>query len=141
MKNYLSVYGEIEVVGDGDMLCARYSDFVNLQESLAGFGKIDSEAIANLAGECKRENARLHEIVDKLPKTADGVTVIPFVDDVFVSLGGIIERLKITAFEDNRGYIARTYRWDLDRNVPVCHCYATADNAANAATKEESHNT
>jgi hypothetical protein len=80
MKDYLSVYGEIEVVGDGDKLCARYSDFVNLQESPAGFGDTDAEAIGDLADELKRENARLREIVDKLPKTADGVTVIPFVD-------------------------------------------------------------
>ncbi len=33
---------------DGDQWCCTYPDFVNLQESLAGFGETAFEAMANL---------------------------------------------------------------------------------------------
>lgn len=48
-NDYRSSYELVEVVGDGDTLCARFHDSVNLQESPAGFGRTDAEAIAELA--------------------------------------------------------------------------------------------
>ena len=48
-KEYYSQYGGVHVIGDGDCLCARFDDFENLQESDAGFGSTDAEAIAALA--------------------------------------------------------------------------------------------
>ena len=72
-ENYRSVYDGIEVVGDGDMLCARFDDFEDLQVSPAGFGKTDAEAIAALATEVQAESkkaaariSRLEAVVEKL---------------------------------------------------------------------------
>lgn len=38
----------INIVKDGDMWCARFGDFINLQESIAGFGGTYLEALSNL---------------------------------------------------------------------------------------------
>ena len=46
---YYSEYDGVHVIGDGDMLCARFDDFVDLQESPSGWGHTDAEAIAALA--------------------------------------------------------------------------------------------
>ena len=40
---------------DGDMYCAVYPDFANLQESPAGFGETPEEARANLKAEAQDE--------------------------------------------------------------------------------------
>ena len=39
---------EIKTFMDGKAWCATRPDFVNLQESLAGFGETEAEAIENL---------------------------------------------------------------------------------------------
>lgn len=38
----------INILKDGDMWCARFGDFINLQESIAGFGGTYVEALSNL---------------------------------------------------------------------------------------------
>jgi len=58
-EDYLSCYGNVEVIADGDSLCARFDDFENLQESPAGFGQSDAEALAELARGIKAENVDL----------------------------------------------------------------------------------
>jgi len=63
--NYHTCYGNVEVVGDGDALCAHFDDFVNLQESPAGFGHSDAEAIAELARDVRRQLAAETERADK----------------------------------------------------------------------------
>jgi len=73
MKEYLSCYGNIEVVGDGDSLCARFDDFVNLHESPTGFGSTDAEALAGLAQDLRQELAevRVGAELRKLPLEAE----------------------------------------------------------------------
>ena len=78
-QEYQSIYERVEVVGDGDMLCARFHDFANLQESPSGWGTTDAEAIAELAHEVEQERTRLaaeierlQAIVDQLPNKEDG---------------------------------------------------------------------
>jgi endonuclease III len=62
-KEYHSAYDGVHVDGDGDMLCAKFDDFVNLQESDCGFGRTDAEAIVELAKETrKRLEARVAEL-------------------------------------------------------------------------------
>ena len=62
-KEYHSAYDGVHVDGDGDMLCAKFDDFVNLQESDCGFGRTDAEAIVELAGGTrKRLEARVAEL-------------------------------------------------------------------------------
>lgn len=47
---FASVVG-VEIERDGDQWCAHKSDFINLQESPAGFGNNKLEALADLAKE------------------------------------------------------------------------------------------
>jgi hypothetical protein len=47
----------IEYEPDGDMICARLSDFDNLQVSPAGFGVTESRALAELIN-CIKKDAR-----------------------------------------------------------------------------------
>jgi hypothetical protein len=66
-KEYHSAYNGVHVDSDGDMLCAKFDDFVNLQESDCGFGRTDAEAIVELAGETrKRLEARVAELERQL---------------------------------------------------------------------------
>lgn len=44
---------EISIYMDGDMWCAVRSDFINLQESLAGFGETPTLALEKLLKEEK----------------------------------------------------------------------------------------
>ena len=44
----LAEAAHIEIVPDGNMLCAHFDDFINLAESPAGFGKTEADAIAAL---------------------------------------------------------------------------------------------
>ncbi|MEA3253585.1 MAG: hypothetical protein U9Q17_01410 [Chloroflexota bacterium] len=60
---YRSVYDNIEVVGDGDTLCARFDDFEDLMESPAGFGDTDAEAIADLARNLRDDIKALQDSV------------------------------------------------------------------------------
>jgi hypothetical protein len=39
---------DIDIKQDGDMRCATFENFTNLQECPAGFGKTDAEAVINL---------------------------------------------------------------------------------------------
>ena len=73
-KEYHSAYDGVHVDGDGDMLCAKFDDFVNLQESDCGFGRTDAEAIVELAGETrKRLEARVAELEAGYNVLANGV--------------------------------------------------------------------
>lgn len=60
-ESYVAKHGNIEVVFDGDQLCARFDDFINLQESPAGFGSSELGAIVDLASNLKTENDRLRD--------------------------------------------------------------------------------
>jgi hypothetical protein len=75
---------------------------------------------------------RLRAIVDKLPITADGVSLVPIVDACYAVINGNVEKCYVTHHEDNRGWIARPVRWDMDRNIEIDYCYSTRE-AAEAA--------
>lgn len=79
-KDYFSSYDHVQVYGDGDKLRACFHDFENLQESPAGFGNTDAEAIAELAhavrteqaAEINRLKARIAEFEAGHPSFPDG---------------------------------------------------------------------
>lgn len=56
---------EIDVFKDGNQWCATMADFINLQESPAGFGRSPNEAVKNLAEglNCTFEKAPLQDEV------------------------------------------------------------------------------
>lgn len=58
-KEYLSTYEGVYVVGDGDSLCARFNDFIDLQDSAAGFGNTDAEALVELAKDVRQSRDNL----------------------------------------------------------------------------------
>jgi len=76
------------------------------------------------------------EIVSKLPITRDGVRVIPMWNSVWAVIDGQIEECNIVAYEQNRGWIAKTFAWDKDVNVSVTNCFSSKD-AAVAAQKRK----
>lgn len=43
---------------DGDRICCVYKDFINLQESPAGFGKTNKEALENLKKDSKKQKRK-----------------------------------------------------------------------------------
>jgi hypothetical protein len=92
--------------------------------------------IADLLDAYAAEVKRLEGIVGRLPKTVDGVTVVPFYDDVWIVLGGQVECCRVSGCETNRGWVAKLWRWDEDRTVLVCDCYSTRADAE--AAKGES---
>lgn len=55
---------QVNVFRDGDAWCATLDGFVNLQESVAGFGKTPRDAVADLL-----QNAALSEPGGRQPKT------------------------------------------------------------------------
>lgn len=102
---------------DGDMICATLEDFVNLQESPAGFGKTEDEAKANLfqqihAGEdtkpfgvkimiCVMHDDMPHEIAtaslrSKVPFTKQGI-------EKFIETDDFIKTVKDGITEDDAG--------------------------------------
>lgn len=52
---YQTTRDEIVVERDGHTLCARFSDFQNLQEAPSGFGVTDADAIASLASDVRKD--------------------------------------------------------------------------------------
>ncbi len=140
-EEYYESYDGVEIVGDGDMLCARFDDFDDLQVSPAGFGKTEVDAVVELAKNTRGEhpdiiamqnmvrlrddkNAQLQkafdkqvirnaalqsqvremrEVVDNLPKTADGVPVTPGMHVWFYSpkpsMLSFIEELKVVGWD------------------------------------------
>ena len=143
---------------DGDQWCAVGSNFVNLQESTAGFGNTRDDAVEHLMNELesqlaqalvrerslfesasywKAEFVRLRGIVDRLPKTADGVPVVQG-DTLFgvSEIDGRIVRLTAdeptlwTAIEDlpDEG-VSDERVWDFCANA-----YSTREAAEAAST-------
>jgi hypothetical protein len=100
-------------------------------------GKPVAQFLADLLEQYAAEVKRLEGIVGRLPKTVDGVTVVPFYDDVWIVLGGQVECCRVSGCETNRGWVAKLWRWDADRTVPVCDCYSTR--AAAEAAKGETN--
>lgn len=77
----------IEVFKDGNSFCATTDCFINLQESNAGFGKTEIEAIENLLIQIKKEN-RMNttngiEIFDKFYKAEINIQISSFWDGGF----------------------------------------------------------
>lgn len=98
---------------------------------LANLPDCSREYISDLEAEIEQ----LEAIVDKLPITADGVSLVPIVDGCYTVINGNVEMCYVTHHEDNRGWIARVVRWDMDRNIEIGYCYSTRE-AAEAAREE-----
>ena len=79
-KEYRICYDHVEVVGDGDKLCARFHDFDCLQTSPAGFGNTDAGAIADLAWGLhesgKNVSDRLKAIMPLFQEARDALSAI-----------------------------------------------------------------
>lgn len=58
---------QVNVFLDGDAWCATLDGFINLQESVAGFGKTPRDAVENLL-----ENAGGEREAERKPRTAIG---------------------------------------------------------------------
>ncbi len=52
----------VNIEKDGDMWCAKFTDFVNLAESTAGFGVNKKEAALNLINASPVNNVETHLI-------------------------------------------------------------------------------
>lgn len=78
--------------------------------------------------ECRHEIKRLSSIVDKLPKTADGVPVIPRIDKVFWRFdGGKRERVVDSKW--------RVLPIGGGASEPLVECYSTREAAQEAMKK------
>jgi hypothetical protein len=82
-------------------------------------------ALARRANEQARELDLLREIVSRLPKTADGVPVVPHKDDVWCVINDKPEVCCIVRLDERLGWIARPYRWDIDLGIPTDRWYAS----------------
>ena len=56
---------DIKVYPDGNMQCAVFDNFINLQESIAGFGETREKAIIELFK--KRDDILLQVIIEDIP--------------------------------------------------------------------------
>ena len=93
-NDYYSSYEHVEVVGDGDQLCAHFHDHEDLQVSPAGFGQTDAEAIADLAhcvrqeleAKHREEHERLKAIIPVFQEARDA---LPLIRDWQAQLAGV----------------------------------------------------
>ncbi len=93
-------------------------------------GSIDEERTDALLRESAAAIVRLQPIVDKLPKTKDGVVVLPG-DEVFEIMpdGNIRTWIVIWQPHTEQYMVSRIF---YDCPIPVSHCYSTRE-AAEAA--------
>ncbi|MBI5724399.1 MAG: hypothetical protein HZA50_10610 [Planctomycetes bacterium] len=74
------------------------------------------------------ENARLRAIVNRLPKTADGVPVIPFVDQVYS-----VQKSDISDEPALVDWHSRDWGWCIHEAEPVSQCFSTLERAKEQA--------
>ncbi len=78
------------------------------------------------------ENARLRAIVNRLPKTADGVPVIPFVDQVYS-----VQKTNSSDEPTMVDWYSRDWGWCIHEAEPVSQCFSTLERAKEEAQRHQ----
>jgi len=110
----------------------RIRDAIRLWEALGIENGIHEEGVFELAA---KEIERLRAIVDRLPKTEDGVIVVPGMNLWCNSDRGEYQWL-VTAV-DTRGYCSGTFHGCSEGPHSTDHCYSTREAAQRALEANE----